>query len=231
MDAPMGQRPTVSPFAAGLAAVRKFWRPFVLIQGVALTMGLAYRSSESVRAACVALAAFRTRGGLAFSAIAGLIAGAVLPEVAKWLADHARARPGPRLDDMIFNGIFFAGDGALIDGLYRMEARLFGDDARTTTVIAKTAFDQFVFSPLWVTVIVTLFLWRRQRYSWAATRPARHDRFLRTRVLPLLVSNWCFWIPIVLIVYALPSPLQFVMFAFALAAWSLIMVFIAGESG
>jgi hypothetical protein len=60
--------------------------------------------------------------------------------------------------------------------------------------------------------------------------PALGRGFIAGRVMPLLVPCWCFWIPIVAIVYALPGPLQFLMFAFALAAWSLIMVFIASDS-
>jgi hypothetical protein len=41
------------------------------------------------------------------------------------------------------------------------------------------------------------------------------------------LPNWLFWIPMVSIIYALPVPLQFLLFVPALAAWSLIMVFIA----
>ena len=46
-------------------------------------------------------------------------------------------------------------------------------------------------------------------------------------MLPLLLPNWCFWVPMVTIVYALPAALQFLLFVLLLAAWSLIMVFIA----
>jgi hypothetical protein len=49
-------------------------------------------------------------------------------------------------------------------------------------------------------------------------------------VLPLLLPSWCFWIPMVSIIYALPVPLQFLLFVFALGAWSLIMVSIASGS-
>ena len=42
-------------------------------------------------------------------------------------------------------------------------------------------------------------------------------------VAPLLVTGWAFWLPMVLLVYTLPSPLQFLLFCFALAGWSLLM--------
>jgi hypothetical protein len=115
----------------------------------------------------------------------------------------------------------------VIDLLYRGEARLFGGDARPLTVLEKVAFDQFVFSPQWLIFIVLLFLWRQRGYSLAATLPVVRPGFYRARVLPLLIPNWLFWIPMVSIIYALPVPLQFLLFVPALAAWSLIMVFIA----
>jgi hypothetical protein len=115
----------------------------------------------------------------------------------------------------------------VIDLLYRGEARLFGSDARVLTVMEKVAFDQFVFSPLWLIVIVLLFLWRQRGYSLAATLPAVERGFYQWRVVPLLIPNWLFWIPMVSIIYALPVALQFLLFVPALGAWSLIMVFIA----
>jgi hypothetical protein len=118
----------------------------------------------------------------------------------------------------------------LVDGMYRTLARVLGNDARVTTIATKVAFDQFAFTPIVMTVATVLFLLRRRGWSWSRTRPELRRGFIGARVMPLLVPAWCFWIPIVAIVYALPVPLQFLMFAFALAAWSLIMVFIASDS-
>ena len=230
MDAPRPTRsPATSPFAAALLALRRFWLPFLLIQGAAVALALTYYLSATVRAACVTLATWKVDGGVPFAAATGAVAGGLLPEVAKWVADRRRAHRASGPGDVLFNTAFFALCGAVIDGLYRLEARLFGDQATPAVVIVKTAFDQFVFTPLWQAVIVTLFLWRRHGFSWAATRPALGAGFVRRHVMPLLVPAWCFWLPIVLIVYALPGPLQFLMFSFTLAAWSLIMVFIAGR--
>lgn len=219
-----------SLFAAGRAALSRFWRPFVLIQSAAVALGLAYRFSDTVRSACVVLARWKTTGGLPFAAIASAIAGGLLPEVAKRLVGRGPAGEGARAwRDVTFNGTFFAVNGLLVDGMYRTLARVIGNDARVSTIAAKVAFDQFVFTPLVMTVATVLFLLRERGWSWARTRPALGRDFIAARVMPLLVPCWCFWIPIVAIVYALPVPLQFLMFALALAAWSLIMVFIASD--
>jgi hypothetical protein len=75
--------------------------------------------------------------------------------------------------------------------------------------------------------ITLLYLWRQRAFSLTATLPALRGGFYRARVVPLLIPNWFFWLPMVSIIYALPTSLQFPLFIPALGAWSLIMVFIA----
>ena len=218
---------TVSPLAAGAAALRRFWRPFLLIQAGAALLAIAYRVSVPFRHACAVAAAWKMAGGLPVAAATTALAGGLLPELAKLVADRGRSALRGRGGEVLFNSAFFAFDGVVIDLLYRGEARLFGSDAQLLTVVEKVAFDQFVFSPLWSVFIVLLFLWRQRGYSWAATRPAVGRGFYQSRVLPLIVPNWLFWIPMVSIIYALPVALQFLLFVPALGAWSLIMIFIA----
>jgi hypothetical protein len=217
----------VSPLAAGTAALRRFWRPFLLIQTSAALLAIAYRVSVPFREACALAAAWKTAGGLPVAAATSAVAGGLLPELAKLLADGRRSAVRGRGGEVLFNIAFFAFDGIVIDLLYRGEARLFGSDAQLRTVIEKVAFDQFVFSPLWSIFIVLLFLWRQRGYSLEATLPAVGRGFYQARVVPLIVPNWLFWIPMVSIIYALPVGLQFLLFVPALGAWSLIMVFIA----
>jgi hypothetical protein len=227
MTAIENEAAVISPLAAGAAALRRFWRPFLLIQSGAALLAIAYRVSLPFREACALAAAWKTAGGLLLSAAISALAGGLLPEIAKLAADRGRSTLRGRGGEVLFNTAFFAFDGVVIDLLYRGEARLFGGTAQLSTVVEKVAFDQFVFSPLWSILIVLLFLWRQRGYSLAATLPAIGPGFYQSRVLPLIVPNWLFWIPMVSIIYALPVALQFLLFVPALAAWSLIMVFIA----
>jgi len=215
---------------AGQAALRRFWRPFAFIQLVAVALVVAYHLDPRVRDVCAALAAWKTAGGLPLAAATAAFAGGILPELAKLAAGRGRADLHGRAGEIAFNVAFFAFNGVVVDGLYRLEAHLFGDGTGATTVAAKVAFDQFVFTPPWLCLITALYLFRARGYSWTATRPALGAGFFRDRVLPLLVPDWLFWIPMVSVVYAFPLPLQFLLFI--LAAWSLILVVIAGgESG
>jgi hypothetical protein len=227
MTAVDNQAAPVSPLAAGAAALRRFWRPFILIQAAAALLAVGYWMSAGFRAACAVAAGWKSSGGLSFAAATGALAGGVLPELARLAADRGRERLPGRAAEIWFNIAFFAFNGMVIDLLYRGEAVLFGGDASPLTVVEKVAFDQFVFNPVWGILIVLLFLWRQRRFSLAATLPVLRRGFYRARVVPLLVPSWLFWIPMVSIIYALPVPLQFLLFIPALAAWSLIMVFIA----
>jgi hypothetical protein len=218
---------------AGKAAVRRFWRPFVLIQLVAVALVVAYHVDARVRGVCAALAAWKTAGGLPLSAATAAFAGGILPELAKLAARTSRG-PSPfrgRGREIAFNTVFFAFNGIVVDGLYRLLARLFGTGTDPATVVAKMAFDQFVFTPPWLVLITALYLWRARAFSVAAVREAFSRgvaAYARERVLPLLLPDWAFWIPMVCVIYAFPLPLQFLLFILALAAWSLIMVVIAG---
>ncbi len=218
-----------SPLAAAWAALRQFWRPFLLIQIGAVLLAVAFRVSPGFRAACQAAAAWKAAGGLPLSAVTVALAGGLLPELAKLLALGPRTLAG-RAGEIAFNTAFFAVNGVVVDLLYSGEAWLFGRSASVPVVVEKVAFDQFVFTPSWLAVIVLLFLWRQRGFSWAATRPALRRGFYRQRVVPLLLPDWLFWIPMVSVIYALPVALQFLMFIPTLAAWSLIMVFIADRA-
>ena len=226
MTTPAQAAPPLSPLAAGTSALRRFWRPFLLIQMGAVLLALAFRFSPGFRLAAATAAAWKASGGLPFAAVSCAIAGGLLPELAKLLAMGPATLAG-RAGEVVFNTAFFAADGIVVDFLYRGEAGLFGGGGSVKTVVEKVAFDQFVFTPTWSVAIVLLFLWRQRGFSAAAVRPAIHRGFYAERVIPLLLPNWLFWIPMVSVIYALPSALQFLMFIPALAAWSLIMVFIA----
>lgn len=227
LESPGGTAPPVSLLAAGVAALRRFWRPFLLIQAAALALAISYRVSDGFRAACAVAAGWKREGGLWFSMASTALAGGVLPELARLVADRARTRWRGRAGTILFNILFFAFDGLVIDGLYRGEAHLFGAEAHVGTVVTKVAFDQFVFTPPWTVLVVLIFLWPQRRYRVGATLAALREPFLRRRVASILLPNWLFWIPMVSIIYALPVALQFLLFIPALGAWSLIVVFIA----
>jgi hypothetical protein len=74
-----------------------------------------------------------------------------------------------------------------------------------------------------------VYRWKWHRFRLLPLMREVGVRWYLRHVGPLLVTSWCFWIPMVLMVYLMPQQLQFALFCLALAAWSLLMVFVAND--
>jgi hypothetical protein len=48
-------------------------------------------------------------------------------------------------------------------------------------------------------------------------------QFYLLTVLPVLVSNWCFWIPMAVLTYCFPTSLQLPLEILATAIWSMLI--------
>jgi len=210
-----------SVLAPGIAAVRHNWRPFVVIQAVAAGLAALYYASPTVQEATLSIQQVKLAGGTAFAAVTTAIAGAILPEIAK------RATMGERTParDIVFQLAFFATIGMLVDTFYGLLGGLFGTQVTLQTVLQKALFDQFVFSPLVTISFSTLaFGWKESGFDLRQTGETFANGGFARRYAPLLVTCWAFWLPVLLIVFALPANLQFLMFVCTQAAWSLLLL-------
>ena len=224
-------RPSFAELTApGVAAVRHHWRPFVAIQAVALVLVLLYFFVPAVHRACERLAELREAGGYPAAMLATALAGAILPELAKALTQRRWRLDRAKLADLAFLLPIFAVDGLIVDVFYRGLGVLYGTGQDPLTVALKVVTDQFGFAPLIAQPLFALvFTWRRLGFDAGAALREVGPRWYVRRVLALQIPGWVFWTPIVVLVYALPSALQFVLFVLAMAAWSLVLVFIGNE--
>jgi hypothetical protein len=220
----------------GLRAVRRFWRAFFLIQACALFLVVAYFHSAAVQHACEALSHLQKRGGLLLSAVAAAIAGGIVPEIAKAIVppkSHPGETRGHHLTpgDLLFVIIAFAVNGVVTDLQYRMLGWALGNDAHFLTAVKKMLADQFITTPIYGIVYwAVIYRWKAHRFRILPLLRELGPRWYLTHVGPLLIPCWCFWIPMVLMVYLMPAALQFSLFCLALAAWSLLMVFVANDA-
>lgn len=213
----------------GYFATRQNLRPFVMIQVCALGLLIAYYSSQTVRDLCETLVATKKMGGILASGLVALVAGGIVPEFAKALAMGDRTFTRDRLSRAAFAMLYFFIAGMMIDLFYRAQAIMFGSGTDMVTSLKKMAFDQFVYSVFWaVPFTAVMFCWHANGLSCSRAWNEISDRFVSRRVLPVLLPAWAYWIPMNMITYLLPVPVQFLMFTFALAAWSLILTIVAG---
>ena len=212
-----------SPIAETWIAVRAVRTPLVAIQLAMLAVAGAYALSPGVRASLVGLAAFRERGGFLFAAAGMLVAGVVVPELARRLSRLPSEITGPRL--LALYVVYFAGLGAIIAELQNGMARLFGESGGPRGVLLRLAFDMVLFTPLVAMPLATVvFAWRDAEFRTAGVVAAARSGELRTRYVRLLVTCWIFWTPVLIGVYAMPLLLQFPLVLFAEAAWAVLML-------
>ena len=108
---------------------------------------------------------------------------------------------------------------------YGFQCRMFGVGHGLATVLAKAAFDQFIWTPfVMVPLSSVFFLWLGSGFSFPATFAACRGQFVRRVVLPNLLSNWCVWIPVMFAIYAFPRDLQVQVLGFVGSFWTLLQL-------
>lgn len=184
-----------------------------------LALLIGYWRSPALRTALADLATLKAGWGYTFSALAALLAGALLPELLRLIAILGPRQWRQCLANLRFTMPFWATMGIIVDLLYRTQARILGDSTQLHIVITKVAIDQFLYSPLISAPLTVWFYTWKNSGSPPPFQQILHPAHYRRHVLPVLIANWAVWIPVVSIVYCLPQPLQIPMFALALTLW------------
>lgn len=218
-------------FGPGLQAVRDHIKPFLAIQICVVLAVVAYYQIPSFAEFAGTLAGWKAAGGLIFSFLTTSIAGAVFPEIFKALTRDPRRLPFPEFAYMC---LVFGGNGIIVDLFYQFQSYLFGDEANFRTVAIKVFVDQAIASWLmFQSYFLLMMLFRRAEFKFSRMREGLKANPFYRQIWPIMVVGWAFWIPALCGIYALPGNLQFVLFLFVQAAWSLIVVHVAksGEKG
>lgn len=207
-------------------AARANLAPAIALQGFAAFLLWAYYFWPRGHAALDQLAQLKQGSGPVFAFVASAVAGALLPYCFQSLqrGDHRRLAIGALLPLILFWGL----RGWLVDAFYLLQTLLWGDNAQPATIAIKIAFDLAVFSPLVAIPSITLMFGLVDCDFDFAVWSTRFDDglivwWLRS-VLPLLATAWMVWLPSLLVIYALPSGLQFPVQAVVQCFWSLVLV-------
>ena len=214
-----------SAIAPGLRAIRDHVRPIVAIQICVLIVVAAYYLSPGFASFAGELAKIKVAGGYWFAFAATGFAGAVLPELFKVATRDPRVH---RFPEVAYTFLIFGVNGIIVDLFYRAQGLVFGTEPTIGVVAAKVLVDQtlgsiLIFCPYF---LFFLLLYKAGFSLQKVRENLRENSFLR-QMWPILVVNWAYWIPALCGVYAMPSELQFVLFLFVEAAWSLILVHVA----
>jgi len=219
-----------APWRAGLRAARANLLPGFLVQAAMVGTVLAYYFLPASRPVFDALAEAKGRWGYAYSALSGVLAGAVAPELLRILVFQRGRATRRNLGNLIFATAFWGWSGMQVDFLYRMQATWFGDGAEAATVVKKVLVDMLLYCPLIAApMAVILYDWREAGFRRSALPGFFTPGFYRRSILPALIANWGVWLPIVVALYSLPGLLQIPLYALALSLWVILFTWMSDQ--
>jgi len=173
-------------------------------------------------------AAWQHAGGIFRAGLVAGFAGGILSELSViYICDGGRWN-GAHVENMVFRFVVFFMSGMIVCEFYEWQAFWFGDGLSWRVLLPKVLVDQCIFSVFWSTPYQALtFRWQALRYSGPRLWNELDGKFVVERMLPVLVTNWMFWIPGVTLVYSMPLILQMPLNIFATAIWSLLLAGLA----
>ena len=217
-----------APWMAGLRAARANLVPALIVQGIMLALVLGYFFYPPISRWLNHLAELKMKWGYGYSALAAAIAGGLIPEIMRVLFFQKGRLIRANFSNLLFTIPFWSLTGMAVDLFYRSQALWFGSEATLGVVITKVIVDQFVYNPLFAAPSGAWFYdWKHSGYSFKNIRRFFTLRYYRNVIVPILFATWGVWIPLVTIIYSLPSLLQIPLFALALAMWVMLFTWIS----
>ena len=204
---------------AAVNALRTNLIPGLLLQSVMAAMGIAYLCHPDSRHAFEALALLRSSWGLLFSFLGTAFGSAILPELLRPILPSS-ANSGRLLFGIPFWGLI----GMQVDLFYRLQYNLFGPSDSGGVIVKKVLVDAFIYCPLLaIPQVVCIFLWRDHGFTFAGFRGHAPIPFYALKIFPVLMANWMVWIPLICIIYALPTALGIPFFIVAQSFWVMVL--------
>lgn len=219
--------PRPSPLSIGLRAAKANMIPGLIVQAAMLALGLAYYYYAPAKEALEQLAALKKEWGYGFAFVSGAIAGGILPEILTVAAFQRGRAERKNFENLLFGIFYWGSQGMMVDAFYRAQAWTFGSQADFFTIVKKVFVDQFLYTPaIALPLAQATYEWKKAGYRVAGFTRTLTRQFFVQETFPAIVAAWGVWIPLVSIIYSLPSPLQVPFFSLALTFWVMIFTWI-----
>ena len=217
-----------APWIAGLRAARANLLPGLILQALMVTLLLGYYFHPATTQWLDRLADLKLRWGFGYSALSAAIAGAIIPEIMRVMVFQKGRAGRENAANLLFTIPFWCGMGMLVDAFYRTQALVFGSEPTFPVVATKVIVDQFIYSPFIATPLTCwLYDWKLAGYRLTGARDWLTMAYARNVMLPVVFANWGVWIPVVAVLYSLPSALQIPLFGLALSLWVMLLTWMS----
>lgn len=206
------------------------WQPMLVIQIANAILVYAYFNFPPTTHFLNQIGTLKEEGGLLFILCTGLLAGAILPEIAKILTGKVKKLNREWATHAIYVGVVYTIVGFEVHYLYLVQVWLFSESNALIPTIQKVLFDMLIFSPLLSIPYATgMFIWRRKNFKLSAWLDVLLPSNYMTNVFPGLILCWVFWTPVLCAIYLLPLQLQFPVAMLCESAWTIVFVFSVQE--
>lgn len=204
--------------------------PALVVQSVMLTVVICYYVYPPTTAFLNRLASLKEEWGYGYSALASVIAGGFVPEIMRIIFFQKGLVLKSNFFNLLFTIPFWGCTGMIVDLFYRSQAEWFGTEVSFKVVATKVLVDQLVYNPLFAGPSgAWCYDWKNSGYSLRNIGRLFTWRYYRDVIVPILFATWGVWIPLVAILYSLPSLLQIPLFALALAMWVILYTWISEQ--
>jgi hypothetical protein len=222
--------PRELPWLAGLRAARANLVPGLMVQVLMLGLLLAYYFYPPTRDLLNELAGLKARWSYGYSAAVSVVAGALIPEFLRIVVFQKGTPRRGNYANLVFTVPFWCAMGVTVDFFYRCQAGWFGAEASFAVVAKKVLVDQFLYNPLFAAPVTAwLYDWKNQGYPTRGLGGFFTVKYYWETTVPVLFATWGVWIPIVTILYSLPSLLQIPLFALALSLWVILYTWMSEQ--
>lgn len=215
-----------SSLRIGVAAAKKTLKPALVVWAMMAGISLMYYLVPASHGLFSGLIALQKWMGVWFPSIAmGLSVGLLVECVKVWVS-VSRCWTRENTWNALFNFAVFGVMGMTQFYRYAFQEDFFGTGNSLRVVASKVMFDQFVWTVIFANPYqCILYLWKNCGFSWrvVGSQVFPFKAFWGTRMLPVLVSNWAFWIPMASIVYCFPSDLQIPLAILAVTMWVMLL--------
>lgn len=233
MDIPYWDDMFGSSVRAGMRAARQSIKPAVFVWVLMACVATLYYAVPASQGFFSALNALQARMGLAFPFFGMGLSVGLMAEAVKVGMSREKRWTRTNTANAAFNLVMFGVLGVLQNYFYLLQVKMFGTGASLQVLLPKVIVDQFVWTVFLANPYQTiLYLWKNQGFSWSkvVAKMSPFKPFWGTQVLPVLIANWAFWIPMVAIIYCFPDELQLPLVMLAVTIWVLLLTFLTSAN-
>lgn len=222
-----------SSLRLGFQAACKTFKPALLVWGLMALIAVLFYAVPASHVFFASLIHLQEIMGPYFPTIGMGISVGILVETVKVMTSENKRWSRENTVSAVFNFILFGLMGLSTYYRYPLQDAWFGSGNSLGILAAKVAFDQFIWTVFLANPYQCLgFLWKNNGFSFSAVKqrifPVR--TFWGTQMLPVLVANWAFWIPMAFMVYSFPPELQLPISILAITIWVMLLTVLAAST-